>query len=90
MYNERKTHALSILSKVLEQLKILYFIIKVTRLCTLAPSKTEGQLSICQKVNLFFMDNYSLDIISKVKIGLLDHYSMMKSDVLFVISNIIK
>ena len=34
------------------------------------------------------MNNYSLDISSKVIVCFLDHYSMMKSDLLFVISNI--
>ena len=34
------------------------------------------------------MNNYSFDIISKVIVCFFDHYSMMKSDFLFVISNI--
>ena len=29
------------------------YVLKATRLCTLAPPKTEGQLSICRQVNSF-------------------------------------
>ena len=61
------------------------FLFWVTGLGTLAPPKTEGQLSIYRQVKIVSINNYSLDIISKVIVCFSDHYSMMKSDLLFVI-----
>ena len=54
----------------------------------IVPSQNKGPAQYLPTSKFVFMNNYSLDIISKVIVLFLDHYSMMKFDFVFVISNI--
>ena len=46
----------------------------------IGPSQNRGPAQCLPTSKFGFMDNYSLDFISKVMVCLLDHYNMMKSD----------
>ena len=54
--------------------------IKVTRLDTHWPLPKQKAAQDLPTSKFLFIDNYSLNVISKVIVCLLDHYSMMKSD----------